>query len=470
MGLFDKIKKAVNNSGVIDAAKSAVNNLKGNDVPASPNKGANQNTFDIPMEKREPELTDFYNLFIESVNCKDSCDATAKGIASINAFITTYNPKLMFLDDSIKERIWDYTKYIGVFSEDNAKNKEDKNILLHFIYALAEVNDVEDFEEKVMYVWEKCMEDGEPWLYNSSLYSHSVFAKDFKDFKVCVEYLPENTSVEEIPSYAPSCELGDCVVFEDLLGEKLYCTCDSNASCSKKRAHDIGELWDDKLLPIMKAYVSAQNIDDYDKRRTALRKVAELILITYAPTLNISKVIDAVFQVVDINGIVNAPVVKYLANAQKHNFVFELEKVERYITVINMLNREGYRINIDAADWLHNASLYESKNLTYVLRMFITFSDKKFVKTHFLDDSVIDLKRFYNEDGTIKDAGDATTEGDTIYNIVEEWGKDNINQEVFDREQEEREQRRREEEQRRRDREAKERADKVQKAISTGKW
>ena len=98
---------------------------------------------------------------------------------------------------------------------------------------------------------------------------------------------------------------------------------------------------------------------------------------------------------------------------------------------MKILHKDGYRINLDSAEWLYNPSLYESDRLTYIVNAFIMFSDQKYLKTHLLDTSVVDLKCFYNEDGTIKEAGNADTDGDTIYNTIEKWCKDNENLEVY---------------------------------------
>ena len=60
---------------------------------------------------------------------------------------------------------------------------------------------------------------------------------------------------------------------------------------------------------------------------------------------------------------------------------------------------------------------------------------------------LVDLAEFYNEDGTIKEAGNQDVDGDTIYNIIEKWCNGNENEEVFAeekrKEEEEKEQRRR---------------------------
>lgn len=437
MGLFDKIKKAIGDSGLVDATKSAIKNL----AELKENKGASETAnsrtreleskYNIPVEQREPELAEFYDLFVQSVTCKKEEIAKAKGLEAINAFINAYTPRLQFLSDSIKSYIWYYTKNEGIACDYTPKNDEDKNLLLHFIYSMKNIDECKDYEEKVLYLWEHAKEIRNIDFDNDMLYTNDLFSKSLKKFKLNIDYFPSDRWIRDKEFFkCTSCEYGDCVVCKDDYKEELFCTCDDSVSCDEKDDYPLGNLWDEELLPILRARAISKTGNDWDKRERVEVRTAALILDTYAHDLKNDKFIEIVRKSVAVSGVIKSPVVRYLAKLNRDDFEINLDKILQYIKVAEMISQE-YTLNVEEADWLSNPSLYEKDNLTYVVRAFLTFSNKKWVKEHMLNPDIIDLDEFYNEDGTIKDAGGEDIEGDTIWNTVERWADGNENEETF---------------------------------------
>lgn len=280
-----------------------------------------------------------------------------------------------------------------------------------------------------------------------------AFAGEDSNKKSTSKSSKRNAIAEETKPKAPAkpaCEHGECVVCAaNSIDKELFFTCDPSVECSKKSKYKIGDLWDDKLLPTIKAYSSYVNCrGGWDERCKAERKVGNTIIKTYVPALKNYDFTTFVGESCKFVGVTkqNALLV-YLVNLHNRGFEFKEDKIDTYIAVAKIIKQEGHRINIDKADWLYNPSLYETDRLSYVVGAFITFSDKKWVAKHLLDTSVVDLAEFYNEDGTIKEAGNQGVDGDTIYNIIEQWCNGNENEEVFAeekrKEEEEKEQRRR---------------------------
>lgn len=86
---------------------------------------------------------------------------------------------------------------------------------------------------------------------------------------------------------------------------------------------------------------------------------------------------------------------------------------------------DSYRNNQLKLDMpvLTNNSLYERnfKDFQYSLNAFSLFSDKKRVATYLKDPKVANVAQFMTKDGTVKPAGIDGREGDTIFNVIEEW-------------------------------------------------
>ena len=448
MGLFDKIKKAIDDSGVVDAAKSAVKNIKDNidtsSIPSSkPSSESVKEVFDIPMEKREPELSEFYTLFIESKNCSDAHESEQKGVASIDAYIKVYQPNLAFLDYEIKKAIWTKTSKCGVDCNYEPKNKENKNRYLHFIYAMKNVDLVEDFEDKVMFVLDKAINNyRESVLENDSLYTNEFFSLVYKKFVLIYDFLPvspkvcdDNSPAVLIKTFETLCEHGICVACKDnWRGEKLYCTCDASTNCSNKRKYDIGELTEPEFVPLIKLRNIYESNSDIFVRNRKLRELVEFILYKYTPVLNSNEFILYIENDIAIHGVNESKPIQYIYKLYNDNTNIKLERVNEYLKAIRNL----YKLNIDvpSCDWLSNPDIYDCDNFDYVFSAFAMFSDRKWLSEHLLDDSVVDLKEFYNEDGTIKDAGGVGVEGDTIFNVIEKWSAGNENQEAFDNDNE----------------------------------
>lgn len=78
-------------------------------------------------------------------------------------------------------------------------------------------------------------------------------------------------------------------------------------------------------------------------------------------------------------------------------------------------------------EWFYKRSLYNRPldDFKYTVNAFNTASDKTKLRNYFRDTSKIDINEFYTPSGEIKPAGRNGAEGDTIWNVIENWGKDN---------------------------------------------
>ena len=78
-------------------------------------------------------------------------------------------------------------------------------------------------------------------------------------------------------------------------------------------------------------------------------------------------------------------------------------------------------------DWIYNSSLYNRsyEDFKYTTNVFNLLGSEETVGSYFKDTSVVDFSRLYESDGKIKPAGLDREYGDTIFNLIEEWAKDN---------------------------------------------
>ena len=215
--------------------------------------------------------------------------------------------------------------------------------------------------------------------------------------------------------------------------EKLFCTCDHSSCCDKKEDYDLGNLADDNLLPAIKAraFGIKNKKDGYNI------KAAEVVLDTYAPSMKNRRIVEMMAKSIDCFGVNESKIVRYFIKLHKANFEFKMERMLEYIKVLEMLNG-AHGVEVEEAEWLANDTLYTKEELTYITRVLLSFSDKKWVEKHLIDTSVVNLSEFVDENGCIKDAGTDGRDGDTIYNIVDKWCNGNENEEVFAEEKEQR--------------------------------
>ena len=240
----------------------------------------------------------------------------------------------------------------------------------------------------------------------------------------------------------PACEHGECVLCEANGFEKeLFCTCDALIECNKKTKYKVGDLWDEELFPILKAYAKAKNIEDrsgYSAASDARMSLANKIIKTYAPDLmtwEFKCYVSKHYQFAPATK--DDALLSYLVNLHKRDFKFEKSKIDRYHTVAKILSESNKRaLDWSNLEWLYNSNFYDSDKLETITEVFLTFSDKKWLESHLLDASVVDLSQFFNDDATIKKAGWKNGGEDTIYGILLKWCKNNKNEEVFAEERE----------------------------------
>lgn len=96
------------------------------------------------------------------------------------------------------------------------------------------------------------------------------------------------------------------------------------------------------------------------------------------------------------------------------------------VNLFDFLYRNSKRYDLDK-DWFYKPSLYNRSldDFKYTVNAFNTASDKTKLRNYFRDTSKIDINEFYTPSGEIKPAGRNGAEGDTIWNVIENWGKDN---------------------------------------------
>lgn len=248
------------------------------------------------------------------------------------------------------------------------------------------------------------------------------------------EVVAENAKKPKAPP-KPACEKGECVVCgAHGCGDRLYFTCELQEHCPKKEKYPLGKLWDEKAFPIFKEYKKYEKTYSSDTQRSIANKIVK----TYVPELNSFDFVTFIYNRIQTSVYhLYDNVILYFVNMHKNGFEANKADMDKYYTVANRLN-EYSGFDVLSADWLYNPSLYESDNLSYVVNAFIKLSNKKYIDEHLLDSSVVDLREFYNEDGTIKKAGTSEEDGDTISNIIEKWCYNNENQEAFERDKQER--------------------------------
>ena len=243
----------------------------------------------------------------------------------------------------------------------------------------------------------------------------------------------------------PACEHGNCVLCQGSRGDEkeLFFTCPAETACPKKQKYPIGEIWDEELFPIIEAYSKYDIMKFGDSNEAKIRSAANKIVKTYVPQLSSYDFVTFVKNKLAGPGITKwNTLLVYFVNLKRRGVEIPSNKKAAYVKIAELiaddLNIKKRFVNADD-DWLYNPSLYEIKYPEYTFRAFSLFSNKKWLESHLLDPSVVNIQEFYNEDGTIKRAGDEHhPDEDSIFNLVEKWGVGNENQEVFAKEAEER--------------------------------
>ena len=208
MGLFDKIKKVIDDSGVIDAAKGKASDLiKEDNKAATVNKPECEHgkcyvyngslccncSDNVICDKKnqysaenrlDPKLVDFYKEYhvYETLKNKHNLDVSEQskkrksGLNATSLYIKAYQPKLSFLSDII----FDY--YI------NGSWNHFDNDATRFVKRMQFVELPDDYYDKIKYIWDSFrnnkLDISLDWVYNSSLYSRS-----FDEFKYATNVL-----------------------------------------------------------------------------------------------------------------------------------------------------------------------------------------------------------------------------------------------------------------------------------------
>lgn len=174
----------------------------------------------------------------------------------------------------------------------------------------------------------------------------------------------------------PACEHGECVLCEaNGFDKKLYFTCNKDQPCPKKTKNVCGKLWDEEMLPIIKAFATYQNsTGGWDARQKNLRSTANKIVKTYVPQLNNFAFVSAVCNSIEIVGVEkNNQFLVYLVNLKRKNVEIPPEKVEQFRETVLMVRKYEKDFNrvLDAnAEWLYNPSLYDFKKPSGVIQSF----------------------------------------------------------------------------------------------------
>lgn len=235
MGLFDKIKKAIDDSGVVDAAKAAVKSFTESTEsktietpqkqiveekvaekevketkPKAPPKPECEHgkcyvfagklccncADDVVCEKKEsfsidnrlePELVDFYKAHDEYLNIKNKSTeaAEAKARAAATHFIRAYQPKLTFAKAYVASYIYKY----GI---DNERTRFVKN--------MQNVDLPSDHKQKLEFIWDKHFKEhidlSSDWVCNTSLYK-----RNYREFQYTVSAFSKLSNSDWLESH-----------------------------------------------------------------------------------------------------------------------------------------------------------------------------------------------------------------------------------------------------------------------------
>ena len=236
------------------------------------------------------------------------------------------------------------------------------------------------------------------------------------------------------------CPHGKC--YSD--GCNFFHTCDITVSCSEKKKNG---RYEDLFLPDLEKYIgyfcywtnnNDLSIDNKyyttsNKAKACIEIFLDYLINTLAPGKEFLK--ETFFNAIKFAGVKNSNMINMLATVGKADVDESVLSNIDYL--LEALKDKNQGLDSTYPFWgdrptkkyafIFEPSLYERdyQDFKYTVNVFLICMDPCEIEKFLVDTSVVDISCFYDENGKIKPAGLDRVPGDTIYQLIESWSKDN---------------------------------------------